>query len=347
MSYESHGIRHVEIRNKSKNSRNDDSWTDSDSEFDKKEDELELYKRPFDKEVKSKAHINGDEKEEVKLDSLLKAVIDIEDQLQDHEHNIKKYERKYSLRNGTNDNFPLKQTQPKVAVANHEKNFKQKPVRPKTAVLKYKEPSPIGQGDFDDSDLNNTLTVAPIKKSLRKLSTDESRVELPTRVNMSFSNEQVRSIDMENQRLLKELLRTKPSKESVIWKKEPVRVRPTSAINRMKRQQEIEKDNLRFLNKLQNVKATSSLSRSSLLNEHAKHEQASSRLSRGARPSSAPSTRSTTSSRPSSGRSTKQSNYDVDSLTSVSRSSSRKSSLTGGLVDFQKIQRQQQWNEVW
>uniref|UniRef100_A0A8D0HDR6 Cilia- and flagella-associated protein 97 n=1 Tax=Sphenodon punctatus TaxID=8508 RepID=A0A8D0HDR6_SPHPU len=90
--------------------------------------------------------------------------------------------------------------------------------------------------------------------------------------NYSFTNEEVRQIDQENQRLLKELSRhsTKPRSKSTGLKK-PAGPGPKlyhSAINRQKEQQRIERENLALLKRLEAVKPTVGMKRSEQLMDY-------------------------------------------------------------------------------
>ncbi|XP_063332273.1 cilia- and flagella-associated protein 97 isoform X2 [Pelmatolapia mariae] len=96
------------------------------------------------------------------------------------------------------------------------------------------------------------------------------------RKNYSFSNEEVRRIDLENQRLLRELSRLSPGprsgsapvKKSHGASNSP-RIRLThSAVNRQREQQRIERENLAFLKRLESVKPTPGLRRSEQLAEY-------------------------------------------------------------------------------
>lgn len=293
-------------------------------------DEVQVKKQPKEKVKKI-----------IDMDPLLQAIVDIGDQIQDHEDNIRRYEQKYCGKNNDEGD---------------SKYFPSKNVRPKTAVLRYKEPLTDEIDELDDISDNDNISESVTKTKIENLKRPKSAIlsmsepgghnDSSSRMNLSFSNEQVRKIDMENQRLLKKLMRTKASVGSVTKKKGPIRAQSASAINRTKKQQEIERDNMRFLQRLQHIKPTSSLSRSSLLNDHVRHEEATSRISRSAknRPSSAPLSRPMTGTRTVS----KQSNCDeLSSISSSSRSSSRRSSMSNQPSDAQKIRRQQQWNGVW
>lgn len=96
------------------------------------------------------------------------------------------------------------------------------------------------------------------------------------RKNYSFSNEEVRRIDLENQRLLRELSRLSPAPRpgSVPVKKtcrlsDSPQIRLThSAVNRQREQQRIERENLAFLKRLESVKPTPGLRRSEQLADY-------------------------------------------------------------------------------
>uniref|UniRef100_A0A3P8TBH2 Cilia- and flagella-associated protein 97 n=1 Tax=Amphiprion percula TaxID=161767 RepID=A0A3P8TBH2_AMPPE len=86
------------------------------------------------------------------------------------------------------------------------------------------------------------------------------------RKNYSFTNDEVRRIDRENQRLLRELSRLSPGPRPGI--KSPL-IRPShSALNRQREQQRIERENLAFLKRLESVKPTPGLKRSEQLADY-------------------------------------------------------------------------------
>ncbi|XP_035515778.1 cilia- and flagella-associated protein 97 isoform X2 [Morone saxatilis] len=96
------------------------------------------------------------------------------------------------------------------------------------------------------------------------------------RKNYSFTNDEVRCIDRENQRLLRELSRLSPAPRpgSTVGKKTHMAsnspfVRPShSALNRQREQQRIERENLAFLKRLESVKPTPGLKRSQQLADY-------------------------------------------------------------------------------
>ncbi|XP_047221473.1 cilia- and flagella-associated protein 97 isoform X2 [Girardinichthys multiradiatus] len=96
------------------------------------------------------------------------------------------------------------------------------------------------------------------------------------RKNYSFSNDDVRRIDRENQRLLRELSRLSPgprsekvaSKKTNVSNNSPVIHLSHSKLNRQREQRRIERENLAFLKRLESVKPTPGLSRSKQLADH-------------------------------------------------------------------------------
>ncbi|KAH0616144.1 hypothetical protein JD844_027039 [Phrynosoma platyrhinos] len=121
-------------------------------------------------------------------------------------------------------------------------------------------------------DLNNLLRafLQLEKKEQQKLVLDQS--SLGSRKNYSFTNEEVRQIDRENQRLLKELTKhaTKPRSKSASVKKPsgPTAKMYHSAINRQREQQRIDRENLAFLKRLEAVKPTVGMRRSEQLMDY-------------------------------------------------------------------------------
>ncbi|XP_034544664.1 cilia- and flagella-associated protein 97 [Notolabrus celidotus] len=96
------------------------------------------------------------------------------------------------------------------------------------------------------------------------------------RKNYSFTNDQVRSIDQENQRLLRELSRLSPGprptsmagKKTSMANNSPLIRLSHSARNRQREQQRIERENLAFLKRLESVKPTPGLKRSQQLSDY-------------------------------------------------------------------------------
>lgn len=124
----------------------------------------------------------------------------------------------------------------------------------------------------DAMDLNQLLKafLQLEKKEHQKITIDQP--PRGTRKNYSFTNEEVRQIDRENQRLLKELSRqsAKPRSRSTTLKKStlPPPKLYHSALNRQKEQQRIERENLAFLKRLEAVKPTAGMRRSEQLMDY-------------------------------------------------------------------------------
>ncbi|XP_071751815.1 cilia- and flagella-associated protein 97 [Centroberyx gerrardi] len=96
------------------------------------------------------------------------------------------------------------------------------------------------------------------------------------RKNYSFSNDEVRRIDRENQRLLRELSRPSPRsrpgsvarEKSQIANNSPLVRLCHSGLNRQREQQRIERENLAFLKRLESVKPTPGMRRSDQLADY-------------------------------------------------------------------------------
>ncbi|KAJ1215515.1 hypothetical protein NDU88_003123 [Pleurodeles waltl] len=124
----------------------------------------------------------------------------------------------------------------------------------------------------DAMDLNQLLKAFMHldKKEQRNVVFDHPAITRPK--NYSFTNEEVRHIERENQRLLKELTRqaTKPRNKSLTPKKPagPPSKLYHSTINRQKEQQRIEKDNMALLKRLETIKPTVGMKRSEQLMDY-------------------------------------------------------------------------------
>ncbi|KAG2466317.1 cilia- and flagella-associated protein 97 isoform X2 [Polypterus senegalus] len=124
----------------------------------------------------------------------------------------------------------------------------------------------------DTKDLNHLLKAF---MHLDNSSEKQLTIDCPTqssRKNFSFSNEEVRRIDRENQRLLRELTRqtAKPKNKNTLSKKPsspPARMYH-SALNRKREQQRIERENMAFLRRLESVKPTVGMKRSEQLTDY-------------------------------------------------------------------------------
>ncbi|XP_068700916.1 cilia- and flagella-associated protein 97-like [Montipora capricornis] len=154
--------------------------------------------------------------------------------------------------------------------------------------------------DIDDTASRHSVASSSRSRPRSGLINAESRRPTPLeRKNMSFSNAKVDAIDRENQRLLREITRTRGRPKSAQKSKlvsEPLRVQTSSEVNRCRFQRKVDMDNQKFLQRLEAVRPTRGLSRDSLLKEHIKQKQYSKTASRS-RPSSAKSTTSSVLSR--------------------------------------------------
>ncbi|KAL1772785.1 hypothetical protein HispidOSU_002342 [Sigmodon hispidus] len=164
-----------------------------------------------------------------------------------------------------NDSRPLKSAKRKEKSG---QNF-----APKSSVLDANLDHRSKQKVLNDTmDLNHLLKafLQLDKKGAQKHHFDQPSV-MP-RKNYSFSKEEVRQIDRENQRLLKELARQaeKPGSKSTI----PGRSMSNppklyhSALNRQREQQRIERENLALLKRLEAVKPTVGMKRSEQLMDY-------------------------------------------------------------------------------
>ncbi|KAM9329072.1 cilia- and flagella-associated protein 97 [Gastrophryne carolinensis] len=123
----------------------------------------------------------------------------------------------------------------------------------------------------DAMDLNQLLKAfMNLDKKEQNLSVDHPAVR--HKKNYSFPNDEVRRIDRENQRLLKELSRqaSKPKGKSLTPKKpntNPSRLYH-STLNRQREQQRIERENMALLKRLESVKPTVGMTRSEQLMDY-------------------------------------------------------------------------------
>ncbi|XP_063776819.1 cilia- and flagella-associated protein 97 isoform X2 [Pseudophryne corroboree] len=130
---------------------------------------------------------------------------------------------------------------------------------------------PVINGRADPKTLQDAMDLNQLLKAFMHLDKTEQKslsLEHPPsrhKKNYSFTNDEVRYIDRENQRLLKELSRqSKPKSQSIT----PKKLNPTpsrlyhSALNRQREQQRIERENLALLKRLESVKPTVGMTRS-------------------------------------------------------------------------------------
>lgn len=125
----------------------------------------------------------------------------------------------------------------------------------------------------DTMDLNNLLKafLQLDKRGPQKPHFDQPSI-VAARKNYSFSKEEVRMIDRENQRLLRELSRQaeKPGSRSTVPRRSfgPPPKLYHSALNRQREQQRIERENLALLKRLEAVKPTVGMKRSEQLMDY-------------------------------------------------------------------------------
>ncbi|KAM4052576.1 cilia- and flagella-associated protein 97 isoform 1-T4 [Anomaloglossus baeobatrachus] len=124
----------------------------------------------------------------------------------------------------------------------------------------------------DSVDLNKLLKAFMHldKKDQERFSLDHPSIGLQK--NFSFTNEEVRQIDRENQRLLKELSRHATKSKGKSFTSKKLNTTPSrlyhSALNRQKEQQRIERENLALLKRLESVKPTIGMTRSEQLMDY-------------------------------------------------------------------------------
>ncbi|KAM5311826.1 cilia- and flagella-associated protein 97 isoform 1-T11 [Glossophaga mutica] len=147
-------------------------------------------------------------------------------------------------------------------------------VTPKSPVLDSSSDRRHKQKALNDTmDLNHLLKafLELDKKGPQKHHFDQQPVVAPRR-NYSFTREEVRQIDRENQRLLKELSRQaeKPGSKNVIPRRSISHAPKLyhSAVNRQREQQRIERENLALLKRLEAVKPTVGMKRSEQLMDY-------------------------------------------------------------------------------
>lgn len=186
--------------------------------------------------------------DEVDLESLLQIVNDISDMLDEEEQNEKNATSKRSR-------SKLNKTCIDTAVSRYVEN----------SFRSDSELSPRRPGTNASISSNRRTSSCRTPRTFR----GSEQLILPAgRKNMSFSNESVRQIDLENKRLLRQIVDKRSPKVPIKEKKDIISRPSSSSINRFRRQREIEKDNLKFLQRLQSVKPTKSISRDYLLADH-------------------------------------------------------------------------------
>ncbi|KAM5193667.1 cilia- and flagella-associated protein 97 [Mantella aurantiaca] len=152
----------------------------------------------------------------------------------------------------------------------------------------------------DAMDLNQLLKAFMNLDKKEQKSLTAEQTPIGQKKNYSFSNDEMRHIDRENQRLLKELSRqaSKSKSKSLTPKKPngtPSRLYHT-ALNRQREQQRIERENMALLKRLESVKPTVGMTRSEQLMDYQRQAGYLSSTATSPRPGKASVSRMSTSS---------------------------------------------------
>lgn len=130
-------------------------------------------------------------------------------------------------------------------------------------------------GKSDPKTLQDAMDLNQLLKAFMHLDQkDQERFSLdpPSKKNYSFKNDEVRQIDRENQRLLRELSRHAAKSKGKSLTPKKLNTTSTrvyhSALNRQKEQQRIERENLALLKRLESVKPTVGMTRSEQLMDY-------------------------------------------------------------------------------
>ncbi|KAK7162001.1 hypothetical protein R3I94_004607 [Phoxinus phoxinus] len=151
----------------------------------------------------------------------------------------------------------------------------QKPRVAEEMVVNYDDSD--GQGSISSEGENGSVFLKVEKQLDRALVVSSPGGVGSSRKNYSFSNEEVREIDLENQRLLRELSHSTArsrsgssacSKTSSRRSSAPVIRLYHSALNRQREQERIQKENLAFLKRLESVKPTPGMTRDEQLSDY-------------------------------------------------------------------------------
>lgn len=134
-----------------------------------------------------------------------------------------------------------------------------------------------GQGSISSEGENGSVFLKVEKQLDRVLVVSSPGSVGSSRKNYSFSNEEVREIDRENQRLLRELSHSTVSSRSGSSASSKTSSRRSSApairlyhsaLNRQREQERIQKENLAFLKRLESVKPTPGMTRDEQLADY-------------------------------------------------------------------------------
>ncbi|XP_023244717.1 cilia- and flagella-associated protein 97-like isoform X1 [Centruroides sculpturatus] len=136
--------------------------------------------------------------------------------------------------------------------------------------------------EWNSTSKNNTVDLNALLCAIKQLELEQNKNSSDNkafqakflnsaRKNMSFSNEEVRQIDHENQRLLKKILtqQNRPTSKYLGQKSRiPQSHVSSSAINRLKQQRQIELENLALLKRIESAKPSRDISRTHLLRDY-------------------------------------------------------------------------------
>ncbi|XP_022079562.1 cilia- and flagella-associated protein 97-like isoform X2 [Acanthaster planci] len=175
------------------------------------------------------------------------------------------------------------------------------------------------------------------------------------RVNLSFSNDKVRQIDRENQRLLQKILQRPKSGVStsraaapLTKKGGPPKMTSHSAIRRQREQQKIEMENMKILERIEAARASSTVRRDKLLQDHSKQMKYAAQVSKGSvRPHSSKLSGYSHSGSLGKGSSTTSLNSDVSRTTTGSAGSRKMRPSSGRSMPPPPRGPKQAWDDRW
>ena len=292
MEFQNFGIRHIEIHKKEEASDTEEEMhINQRNAIEKSEcssDNSDGEKYDSDSELDDQVKAT-----DMNLASILNAVDEINERLSKKEEKLKNERKKIYFREA---NFNLDtridhdEKRPKTDLdysrfeqINNQNDLSRASSRQTKSDRNRPISAPACRSKYTMEKLSSPSHVSVTPSKNRPVSHRPSRpVSASNRLNISFSNDEVRHIDLENQRLLKEIIKNKSKIDAAPKRKTP-RPISASAINRSRRQRDIERENLQFLKRLQSVKPTVGLARETLLKDHMKREQMSDRISRVAR----------------------------------------------------------------
>ncbi|XP_071787205.1 uncharacterized protein [Asterias amurensis] len=205
----------------------------------------------------------------------------------------------------------------------------------------------------------NSYHRSPTKQrpsSAKRAPTSTSTAAMPhQRVNLSFSNDKVRQIDRENQRLLQKILRRPKSAVTAPRLAPPARkqgdqsrMTSHSAIRRQREQRKIEAENRKILERIESAHASSAMQRTSLLHDHDRHMKYASQVSKGSmRPTSSRNTGHNYSGSLSKGSSLASLNSEASRTSTASTGSRRTRPSSGRSMPPPPQGPRQAWEDRW